>query len=93
MWLVESYSKIAGLSDIVGGALSVFGRGKSWLVDVAKGAGKVLLWESLAKAKDVDFLIKQWFEGLNKEWWSWNFWRNKSTWGWQIHPCRWNRNT
>lgn len=67
MGLVESYSKIEGLTEMLWGALSIFTRGGDGVKDVLKGAGKALLWSAYGKAKNVDFLIKKGFEGLSKE--------------------------
>lgn len=65
--LVESYSKIEGLTEMLWGAFSIFTRGGDGVKDVLKGAGKALLWSAYGKAKNVDFLIKKGFEGLSKE--------------------------
>lgn len=63
-WLVEAYSRIEWIGDIL--------EWLTWIVKwewgkVIKWAGKVLLWKSLAKAKDVDFLVEQGFKGLAEE--------------------------
>lgn len=65
--LVESYSKIEGLTEMLWGAFSIFTRGGDGIKEALKGAGKSLLWSAYGKAKDVDFLIKKGFEGLSKE--------------------------
>lgn len=67
MGLVESYSKIEGLTEMLWGALSIFTRGGDGIKEALKGAGKTLLWSAYGKAKNVDFLIKKGFEGLSKE--------------------------
>lgn len=63
LWLTETYSRIEWLWDITNWVLWIV----TWRWDlgsVAKWASKLLVWKSLAKAKDVDFLIKNWFEEL-----------------------------
>lgn len=63
MWLTETYSRIEWLWDITNWVLWMV----TWKWDlgsVAKWASKLLVGKSLAKAKDVDFLIKNWFEEL-----------------------------
>lgn len=62
LWLTETYSRIEWAWDMLNGALSIF---NGWAKDIIKWAGKVLIWKSLAKAKDVDFLVKQWFDELS----------------------------
>lgn len=64
IWLVQSYSRIEWVADILWWSLSVLTRGGEWLKDVVKWAGKLLMWKSLKKATDPDFLIKEWFEWL-----------------------------
>lgn len=61
MWITEAYSRIEWVWDIIEGAMWIF---KWEWSKVLKWAGKVLLWKSLAKARDVDFLIEQWFKEL-----------------------------
>lgn len=74
-WLVESYSRIQWVADIVGWWLSILSRWWEWVKDVAKWVGKVVLWKALWKAKDVDWLTKQWFEWLRKKYeWKWLEW-------------------
>lgn len=74
-WLVESYSRIQWVADIVGWGLSILSRWWEWVKDVAKWVGKVVLWKALWKAKDVDWLTKQWFEWLRKKYeWKWLEW-------------------
>ena len=67
IWLTETYSRIEWIGDMLQWIIWVFkwewGKVISW-------AWKVLLWKSLARAKDVDFLIKKWFEELSNEMWS-----------------------
>ena len=63
LWLAETYSRIEWVWDILEWLVGVFS-GNWW--KVIKWAWKVLLWKALAKAKDVDFLIKNWFEELSK---------------------------
>lgn len=64
LWLAETYSRIEWIWDIIEWATGIF----KWdWGKVLKWAGKVLLWKSLAKAKDVDFLIEQWFKELAAE--------------------------
>lgn len=64
MWITEAYSRIEWVWDIIEWAMWIF----KWdWGKVIKWAGKVLLWKSLAKAKDVDFLIEQWFKELAKQ--------------------------
>ena len=66
VWLTEAYSRIEWIWDIIDWVLWVFsGDGKkviTWL-------WKVALWKSLAKAKDVDFLVKTWFRDLANQMW------------------------
>lgn len=64
--LTETYSRIEWVWDIVNWLAGIV----TWqgnLASVAKGAAKLAVGKSLAKAKDVDFLIKQWFEELARE--------------------------
>lgn len=63
--LLESYSRIEWIGDILWGTIWIFTRGAEWAKDIVKWAWKVLLWKSLKKATDVDFLIKEWFENLS----------------------------
>lgn len=72
LWLTETYSRIEWAGDMINGALSIF---NGWAKDVIKWASKVLIWKSLAKAKDVDFLVKQWFEELVN--WYKKSWKSK----------------
>lgn len=65
-WLTETYSRIEWLWDIANWVLGVV----TWkwdLASIGKWAAKFLVWKSLAKASDVDFLIEQWFKGLAEE--------------------------
>ena len=65
-WLTETYSRIEWIGDIANWLLGV----ATWKWDIAsiwKGAAKFLVWKSLAKASDVDFLIEQWFKELAKQ--------------------------
>ena len=64
MGLIESYSRIEGIGDIIGGTLSVLTRWTAGLGDVMKGAWKVFLWKALKKAIDPDFLVQEWFKWL-----------------------------
>lgn len=64
VWLTESYSRIEGIGDMLDGALSIFNGG--WK-NIIKWAGKLIMWKSLQKAKDLDFLVKEWFENLANE--------------------------
>lgn len=68
-WLniMESYSRIEGIGDIIWGTISIFTRWSDSLKDIAKGAGKVFLWKSLKKASDLDFLVKEWFKDLSSK--------------------------
>lgn len=64
LWLAETYSRIEWVWDIIEWLVGIF----SWdWGKVIKWAWKILLWKSLAKAKDVDFLIKNGFEELSKQ--------------------------
>ena len=65
-WLTETYSRLEWLWDIANWVLWVL----TWkwdLASVGKWATKLLVWKSLAKASDVDFLIEQGFKGLAGE--------------------------
>ena len=65
-WLTETYSRIEWIWDIANWLLGV----ATWKWDIAsiwKWAAKFLVWKSLAKASDVDFLIEQWFKELAKQ--------------------------
>lgn len=65
-WLTETYSRIEWIWDIANWLLGV----ATWKWDLAsiwKWAAKFLVWKSLAKASDVDFLIEQWFKELAKQ--------------------------
>lgn len=62
--IIESYSKLEWLTDILWWTLSVFTRGGEAFKDIAKWAGKVFLWKALKTARDVDFLIEEWFSNL-----------------------------
>ena len=65
-WLTETYSRIEWIGDIANWLLWVV----TWKWDLAsiwKWATKFLVWKSLAKASDVDFLIEQWFKELAKQ--------------------------
>lgn len=64
MDIMETYSRIEWASDLIWWALSVFTRWWDALKDVAKWAWKLFMWKSLQKAKDVDFLIEEWFKNL-----------------------------
>ena len=60
-WLVESYSRIEWIWDTIAGIAQLFRWDISW---VAKWLSKVALGKAMAKASDVDFLIKKWFSDL-----------------------------
>lgn len=64
LWLTETYSRIEWVWDIIEWVLWVLSG--EW-GKVVKWAWKILLGKSLAKAKNVDFLIKTWFEELSNE--------------------------
>ena len=64
VWLTEAYSRIEWIWDMIEWALWIF---KWEWGKVIQWAWKVLLWKSLAKAKDSDFLIEQGFKGLAEE--------------------------
>lgn len=62
--LTETYSRIEWIGDTLWGIVKLFWGDASGLV---KWLWKLALGKSLAKASDVDFLIKQWFEDLANE--------------------------
>ena len=64
LWLTETYSRIEWIGDTLWGIVKLFWWDASGLV---KWLWKLALGKSLAKASDVDFLIKQWFEDLANE--------------------------
>lgn len=64
LWLTETYSRIEWIGDTLWGIVKLFWGDASGLV---KWLWKLALGKSLAKASDVDFLIKQWFEDLANE--------------------------
>ena len=64
MWLTEAYSRIEWVGDIIEGALGVF---KWEWGKVLKWLWKVALGKSLAKARDVDFLVQQGFKELAEQ--------------------------
>ena len=64
LWLTETYSRIEWVWDIIEWVLWVLSG--EW-GKVVKWLWKLALWKSLAKAKNVDFLIKTWFEELSNE--------------------------
>ena len=64
LWLTETYSRIEWAWDIIEWVLWVLSG--EW-GKVVKWLWKLALWKSLAKAKNVDFLIKTWFEELSNE--------------------------
>ena len=61
VWLTETYSRIEWAGDMINGALSIF---NGWAKDIIKWAWKVIIWKSLQKARDLDFLVKEWFDEL-----------------------------
>ena len=63
LWLTETYSRLEGISDTLWGIFQLFKWDVSW---VAKWLSKVALGKAMAKATDVDFLVKKWFEELSK---------------------------
>jgi hypothetical protein len=67
MDIMESYSRIEWIWDILWGTLSMFTRGTEWLKDVVKWSWKIFMWKVLKKMKDADFLIKEWFESLSSK--------------------------
>ena len=68
-WLdiMESYSRIEGIGDIIWWTLSMFTKWWAWLVDAWKWVGKLFMGKALKKMKDVDFLIEQWFNDLSSK--------------------------
>lgn len=62
-WLIESYSRIEWIWDTIAWLAQLFKWDISW---VAKWLSKVALGKAMAKASDVDFLVKKWFEDLYK---------------------------
>ena len=64
LWLTETYSRIEWIGDTLWGIVKLFWWDAGGLV---KWLWKLALGKSLAKASDVDFLIKQWFEDLANE--------------------------
>lgn len=65
--IMQTYSRIEGIGDILGWTMSIFTRGWEWVKDVAKWVWKLFLWKALKKATDSDFLIKEWFENLSRK--------------------------
>ena len=61
--LVESYSRIEWIWDTIWWLFQLFKWDVSW---VTKWLSKVALGKAMAKASDVDFLVKKWFEDLYK---------------------------
>lgn len=59
-WLTTTYSRIEGISDI---AKWVMWRSPK---EIASGVGKIAVGKTLAKLKDVDFLIENWYSKLAK---------------------------
>lgn len=64
LWLTETYSRLEWISDTLWWIFQLFKWDVSW---VAKWLSKIALGKALAKATDVDFLIKQGFEDLYNE--------------------------
>lgn len=63
LWLTETYSRLEWISDTLWWIFQLFKWDVSW---VAKWLSKVALGKAMAKASDVDFLVKRWFEDLYK---------------------------
>ena len=63
LWLTETYSRLEWISDTLWWIFQLFKWDVSW---VAKWLSKVALGKAMAKASDVDFLVKKWFEDLYK---------------------------
>lgn len=59
--LIESYSRIEWMADILWAIL--WKDSSAWFI---KWVSKVALGKAMAKASDVDFLVKKWFEDLYK---------------------------
>ena len=54
--LIQNWSRIEGLGKM--------GKAMVWNGSFLEWAAQIILWESLGKVKDTNFLIKSWFEGL-----------------------------
>ena len=54
--LIQNWSRIEGLGKM--------GKAIAWKGSFLEWAAQIILWESLGKVKDTNFLIKSWFEGL-----------------------------
>lgn len=67
MDVIESYSRIEWISDILWWTLSTFTKGTEWLKDIAKWAWKIFMGKVLKKMKDSDFLIEEWFKDLSSK--------------------------
>jgi len=65
LWLVESYSRIEWVSDIISG---IIGLSPS---QVGRWVTKIWIGKALQKFKDPDILIKRWFSKLEKQVKSW----------------------
>lgn len=57
--LIQNWSRIEGLGKM--------GKAMVWNGSFLEWAAQIILWESLGKVKDTNFLIKSWFEGLKQQ--------------------------
>jgi len=66
LWLWETFGRIEWIGDIMW-AVGWLVTGKNPLPQLASWFGKLAVWKVLAKIKDKDFLIQEWFEWLSKK--------------------------
>jgi len=66
LWLWETFGRIDWIGDILWAVWWLF-TGKNPLPQLASWFGKLAVWKVLAKIKDKDFLIQEWFEWLAKK--------------------------
>ena len=86
--LIESYWRLSGLWDFIWWTLSTLTKWWEWLAQAGKWIGKMILWNAMWRARDVDYLTKKWFEWLsnkkkaqNNVWWLKNkFQESKELW-------------
>jgi len=66
MWIEESFSRIAWISEALWWIAQLFTNPKRAIPSFVSWWSKVLLWKTAAKLRDPDFLIKTWYNKLLK---------------------------
>ena len=64
--IIQTYSRLEWLSDVVWWALSIFTRWWEAIKDIWKWLAKSFIGKKLQKLQDADYLIEQWFKDLSK---------------------------